>query len=430
MPVTFASVGAGNRQVQTGTSVSSSWTHTISTSNTQTLVIVAVLVDWRGDPPINGRTLTASASYGGNLMTALNPLDGSDTGTVSIQFQQNVIYFHLVNPPTGTQTVTVTANAADNVYCITGSSVAYQGVEFFSSSFGKGFSVYGGDGYSTLGAPKDSVQVLLAESTSAITASGWTSRYSAGGTINSTTTFIALGDATGTGSTYTPTPFPATPYQLYPAELCGNVRANCMTATELLGTQETTATLTHATRVGNNLAAVLVVFQYNFGNTETVNNPTSVTYDGQAMTLLGTSGQYQTTNRFRVSVYGITGIASGATSTVTITGMTNQATGRGNSRAKDIYLMTYSNVGSFGTAVQSSGSSAVSVSGPLSAIIVHAGNFSPGPSQIIRRGVTPYTEPYYTPNGTGIYETLSDTASFTGAGVGVTLNGAPTGFFL
>jgi hypothetical protein len=393
---------------------------------------VAVLVDWRGDPPIVNRTLTASASYGGNSMTALNPLDDTDSGPVSVQFKQNVIYFHLVNPPTGTQTVTVTAEASDNVYCVTGSSVAYQGVEFFSSSLGKGFGGTGGDGFSTLGAPKGAVQVLLAQSASAITASGgWTSRYSAGGTINSTATFIALGDATGTGSTYTPTPYPATPYQLYPAELSGNIRANCMTATELLGAQGTTATLTHTTRVGNNLAAVLVVFQYNFGGTETVNNPTSVTYDGQSMTLLGTSGQYEaTTYRFRASVYGITGIASGATSTVSITGMTNQASGRDNIRAKDIYLMTYSNVGSFGTAVQSSGSSAVSVSGPLSATIVHAGNFSPGTSQIIRRGVTPHTNPRYGGYSSGIYETVSSTSSLTGAGVGVTLNAAPTGFFL
>jgi hypothetical protein len=338
------------------------------------------------------------------------------------------LYFYLANPPTGTQTVTVTAAAANNVYCIAGSSIAYQGVDFTAIGF------VGGDGTTTLAAPAGSMQVLLATSTSAITASGWTSRYTSGGTIGGTTTFMALGDATGTGSTYSPTPYPSPLYQLYPAELSGNIRTACERAT-VLTSQQTSATFTHDTTVGNNLAAVLLVYQSNFGETETISELTGATYNGSAMTFLGTSGQYDVTGflgsvtRARASVYGITNIASG-TGTISITGMRSQGTARDNPRRKDIYVVTFRNVGSFGTPVQSSGNSSVSVSGLRSATILHAGVFTSSLAQIIRGGGPSGLYSLYGAGPTGFYETVSNTASLTGAGVGVTLNAAPTGFFL
>ena len=424
MPVTFDSVGAGSRLVSTSTTVSTSWSHTISTSGVNTVVFAVVNVDLRGT---NTSGATVSATYGGQTMTSI---DGNylivTGGGGSAQYDNGTIVFFLDNPPSGAQTVSVSATASLNVFCINGNSVAYQDVDFFSAT-----PISGGNGSSTLASPTGATKVLLATSTSAITVSGWNGRYTAGGTVNSIATFIAIGDSAGTGSTYTPTPYPSPILELYPPELSGNIRANCTEPSET-GVDTSTASLSHTTRPGENIAAIVVVHQLGFGPTVTVNAPSSVTYGGTAMTLINTTGQVDYTlfsdHRGRISVYGITGIAAKTTSTVSVTGL---QTGGGGTH---VSVMSYNNVDGFGTPVGSaSASGSVSVTGSRSGAIFVAGTFGQ-PSfntHLSRSGSrrTDFDLGLYLAMSQ-IYETKESSSALTGGyGVGFPINVAPNGWF-
>lgn len=413
--------------MQTGTSVSASWSHTISASDTQTLVIVVALIDWRGDES-SGYNLGYAATYGGQAMTPRVPPTTGGTGPASIQYGTRTVAFHLWNPPTGAQTVTVTAGASYNVFCITGNSVAYQGVDTFTDG-----PFIGGDGTSTASGTPGSMRMIYAQDTAAITTSGWTNRFtpssSYGGAVNGTTTYIAFGDLAGTGSASAAlSPYPgaysSTAYLLYDLYPPGasNVRPNCRTASSIFPSATGTVTFSHTANLGDNIAAVLLV-AHTGSTSGTVASPATVTYGGQAMTLLGNGGTQSytfimTTFHYRMSLYGLLNVSPG-TATVSVGSFTQGD--------KALYLMTYNNVGSFGTALGNN--AAITVNGSANGVIAWGGTVMGDPATHFCRGVaTGGGQNAFTAAGI-----LSDTAlasdTVTMSGVGVPLNQAPNEWF-
>jgi hypothetical protein len=425
MSVTFDSAGAGNRLVQTGTTVAASWSHTISTSNADTFVTVVANVDFRYS---DTNPVSVSATYGGQTMTAWRGISTAETAGGGANFDRKNFVFHLINPPTGAQTVTVTASATLNIYCIAANSLAYQNVDFFSDH-----PFYGGDGTSTVSSPVGSRKIILVTQGSAVTPGGWTSRYSSGGTINSTASHIAYGDLLGTGSAAAITPYPGSPgvystdqmipYELFPTGLDGNIRPACKTGSSLQTASAGTATLTHTTEVGNKLGAILVVV-HSSGN-GTIASPSTVTYGGQNMTLLGNGGTQSSeflgnTLYYRVSVYGILNISPG---TATVSVGTLSPSGN-----KTLAVMSYANVGSFGTPVGNTGT--FSVTGSASGAIVWGGSApaADAVTHIPRAGGNALNSIILSMPTALIFDTKLPSSSNQISGVGVPIIAAPNGW--
>ena len=431
MAVTFDSAGAGNRVTNAvlQTTVSASWTHTISASNANTFVTVMAVVEHYAS---SNAPVTVSATYGGVTMTANPQTKTSLSGTAGTSFSYDtaVLFFHILNPPTGAQTVAVTAVSftGAQVQSVTGNSLAYQGVEGFTY-----YPASGGDGSTTMSGPAGGMKIILGtDSAAAVSPSGYTGRYANGGrvTTNYSIFYYSFGDLASTGSvsgTISPYPFfyfggaiyGYVPYELYPANT-SNVRPH-RTGTQIFTQATGTVTFTHTADYGDNLAAVLLV-AHTESSSGTVASPATVTYGGQSMTLLGNGGTQSHaaypsgTDYYRMSLYGITGISPGA-ATVSVGSLT-----AGN---KGLAVMTYSNVGGFGTALGNN--AAITVAGSANGMIAWGGTTMGDATTHFSRGNN------LSNSGFGQLWTLSDTVlasdTVTMSGVGVPLNVAQNGWF-
>jgi hypothetical protein len=424
--VTFASAGAGSLLTSAATTtLSTSWTHTISTSNPETLAIVIVGVNWNGK---TSNSVTVGASYGGQAMSARNNYSSQvGSGTrASNDPEYQIFVFHLLSPPSGSQTVTVTATAPGGIECLNGNSVAYQGVDYFAPT---GF--IGGDATNTMSSAPGAYRVVLIAGGDAasVAATGYTSRYLAGST--GTTQYLNIVDLAGTGSPVAVSPMvysygAATPlieYELLPSGLDGNIRPACDTGSGLYNTVSTgTGTFTHTTNVGDNLAALLVISQSNMSASPA--QPTA-TFGGTSMTYLGTSGVgsatfMSSTTYSRTSVFGILGIAPGAATVTCALGSTG---------TKTVAVVSYANVDSFGTAAGGL-STTVSVTGSPSGAIFWGGIGSGFDPVLYSARAAAFIDGFISSNYVGAFDTKlasSSLSSFTG--VGVPINASKNAWF-
>jgi hypothetical protein len=113
-PVAFDSVGAGS-DLESGTTIS--WTHDVVTAGAEAIAAVG----------IKGSATVSSVQFGGTTMTSAGPAENLDntSGDGLLQF------FTLADVPSGSQTVTVTISATDEII---GQSVAYTGVASVSAT--------------------------------------------------------------------------------------------------------------------------------------------------------------------------------------------------------------------------------------------------------------------------------------------------------
>lgn len=122
-PVTYSTTGAGGTAQggNSSSSVTTSWSHTIGADDSAVLIGVSV----RGARPNSD---ASSATCGGVTMTRLGQIANGGT-TIAI--------FGLLNPPTGTQTMSVTgtwtSGLGANGNVVEGNSVSYDGVAAFGT---------------------------------------------------------------------------------------------------------------------------------------------------------------------------------------------------------------------------------------------------------------------------------------------------------
>lgn len=117
IPVTYDATGAGG-SVNGAIAGTMSWSHTISGN----AVVAAVSLQ------SSLSTTTVSAKVGSTAMTLL----GTGPQFTSSGFYISVVLFGLLNPPTGTQTLSATMSSGTN-YC-EANSVSYRNVAAFGSS--------------------------------------------------------------------------------------------------------------------------------------------------------------------------------------------------------------------------------------------------------------------------------------------------------
>lgn len=119
MAVAWDATGAGNLSTGSSASLATSWSHTIATSGSTTIVMVAV----SQSVSTNSTSTTCSVSYGGTAMNQLYYLQyGSGTNRAGLGM------YYLFNPATGAQTVTATSGGTSTKTQIQGQSVSYTGV--------------------------------------------------------------------------------------------------------------------------------------------------------------------------------------------------------------------------------------------------------------------------------------------------------------
>jgi hypothetical protein len=119
MAVAFDAVGpssAGGGTTAGASATSASWSHTATGTNRYVLAMVS-FADTSGSTP----DPTVSATYGGTAMSNVGSVS-VETGTVG----SILVFFGLVNPATGAQTIALTSSKAD---FIVGGSVSFTGVD-------------------------------------------------------------------------------------------------------------------------------------------------------------------------------------------------------------------------------------------------------------------------------------------------------------
>ena len=125
MPVNFDSSGHGAKLSLSNTGTLT-WTHTVSTLATNTVVLVGIL--WNGD--VDAHSASFSASYGSTAMTLLY---GPSTwaGGIGSTITSSMSLFGLTSPPSGTSTITVGYSGMSGSLItdqIMGVSASYSGV--------------------------------------------------------------------------------------------------------------------------------------------------------------------------------------------------------------------------------------------------------------------------------------------------------------
>lgn len=339
MAVAFVSAGAGNRATGSSASLSTSWSHTISTSGPDTVVLIGIVQSITTDGTPNYPLVT----YGGRTATRVGIVNPSAATTSRASVNIMAVW----NPPTGTQTVTVTGGGTLTKTAIAGISVAYSGV-------------------SRLGTPVTATTTSVSVSTASansmvfsahsngvsLTGVSGTNRYGAGSAVGGVGDYIRVQDAAGTGgsvsmsATGTATSAGSVGVELLSYAAAGGgqlVLRDAASSIFQTGTSTTTLSWDHTCAPG----AALLVGTYRTGAAVA---PTSVTYNGASMSSLGAANG--------VSLYGLVTPASG-TNTVTVTYAGSSVTNGG-------MAASYTGVSSFGTVVTdtSSGISGLSVAPP------------------------------------------------------------------
>lgn len=275
---TVDAVGAG------GTSLSSvgtvSYSHTIASDATCILIGVVQA----------GTSGNATVTVGGVAATQVK------YSFITTDFYVSV--YALMNPPTGTKTVTVTL--AGNY--LTSNSVSYKGV----TGIGLGVSANssGTSPTQTISATANTMvfQVLGAQGINSFSAYSKTSRWSLAGSANSCTTLV--GDFIGSSGSNTGS-----------ATLSGSTNwASAMVP--LIGGGNPISWTHTATAGAYVVAAVAIGSDWNY---LPATPSATVTYGGTAMTLLGSVAMNNTGTAGIVALYGLANAPGGA-KTVTVTG--------------------------------------------------------------------------------------------------------------
>lgn len=188
MAVAFQAASAGARATGTG---NVSTTHTCSTSDAQTVVIVGVVCS------INSSgTYTPTVTYGGVAMTLLNSSENLASNGVSVQL------FYLFNPPTGAQTVQVTnAGTATRASTMVGSA-SYTGVVAVDIPRSPRLSGATGSQSFLTNAAAGDMGVVVGGSSSTFSTFGGTQRYAGGGSVSGYGDYMRFTDVAGTATAY------------------------------------------------------------------------------------------------------------------------------------------------------------------------------------------------------------------------------------
>jgi hypothetical protein len=181
LPVAYDATGTGNGS----NSSILNWTETISTLATAIVVTTA----WQD----TGAADTATAKVGSTSMTQLGIIHIADSVNADNDY---IAMFGLLNPPTGSQTITTTITTAA-FYYQTANSVSYKNV----SGFGTAVTNSGTTASMSVSVPSAVGQMAVAAFTTGsviVAASSFnqTSRYSTAG-VGGTNDPLLIGDAPG-----------------------------------------------------------------------------------------------------------------------------------------------------------------------------------------------------------------------------------------
>lgn len=182
------STGTGNRVTGSSTSLSTSWSHTITTSGSDVVVMIATAQSMTSNTATDPPTVT----YGGVSCTRLIT---RQLGT-GIN-RQRVSIFYLWNPPTGTQTVAANYAGLTVKTAVAGQSVAIGGVTNFGTPLGTSTTS------TSPGSTANSVVFSAHVCDAPITGNSGTDHYTAGSTVDGAGDYICVQTAPGTGSAVT-----------------------------------------------------------------------------------------------------------------------------------------------------------------------------------------------------------------------------------
>ena len=198
MAVAFSALGTQNTVTSGTTSVSHS--HTIASAGNA--LIVAVHGDWNGNT-----NPSISASIGGTALTNIRQINNwYPRSAQSGGFYQSFAVFGIINPPTGSQTVTLTISNPGSLGTVLIQSASYTGVASFgtytnNSVLGTSQTVTSG----SIAVDDACFNVFFAgrnNASAALSAYNRTSRHNVVGNAFGSIGFL-LGDAAGTGSAIT-----------------------------------------------------------------------------------------------------------------------------------------------------------------------------------------------------------------------------------
>lgn len=183
--VTYDSVGAGNRATGSSATLSTTWPHTISTSNANTVVIVAAECSVNQ----NYTDTTLYAKYGGiDMEPAFIYAYGATTARAAVGV------FYLFNPPTGPQTVGAYTAGTATKTAVAGQSVAFQGAAALRE-----INQVAATGV-TVVSDSTSCAVALTANGASLTASNQTSDYRTGSSVGGVGDYISVQHAPGAAS--------------------------------------------------------------------------------------------------------------------------------------------------------------------------------------------------------------------------------------
>ena len=310
MSVTFNSIGAGSGATGSSTSLGTSWSHTISSSSPTTCVVVHAA--WSTTSNTTLGSVTPTASYGGTAMTLLGGKAFKRTSGGSSGMAQ--ASFILFNPPTGARTVSVAASGIVTCVQVMGNSVAYDDVSFVTllkRTLGTGGA------FTYNGPAGDYVTRMLVSASTFGTQSGGIQRYSAGASVSGIGDYAVIQDAPLTGAAVTLSYSSSS----VPTDECGAlVLHDASAANERLAAfpppRTSDAPLTGPSdSITVNLGAgspmaVLVGVHRRIATT----TPLSLTYGGQAMTLLAATDPFfvQFFGTWNWSLYGLSNAPTGS----------------------------------------------------------------------------------------------------------------------
>lgn len=186
MSVAWDSTGTGNRTTGSSTTLGTSWSHTISSTGTNTCVIVGV--DLSGsDTAIIYDTVTVT--YGSTVMSNYYSLQYGSSGN-----RGTIAIYYLWDPPGGAQTVSVTTSGTSTKTAVAGCSVAYTDVgslNWMNTANAKNV---------TITSDTSSMAWAMTVNGAALSAPNMTSRYAAGSLVTGLGDYIQIQDAAGAAS--------------------------------------------------------------------------------------------------------------------------------------------------------------------------------------------------------------------------------------
>lgn len=190
MAVTVDSVASGGggtfSTATAGTNLDTLWSHTVNSTDANTLAIVCVGYSVNS----NTTTFTPTATWGGVTMSPLAGVVGGSGTSRNV----NLVFF-LYNPPIGESMVTVTTGTEGTRTCIQGSSVVYKGCSttipnyvYYNGGTTTSVTSYTNTGHRT---------VCCVSNGSAITAMNQTQIFSAGSSVAGSGDYYAIQDSAG-----------------------------------------------------------------------------------------------------------------------------------------------------------------------------------------------------------------------------------------